>query len=446
MSTIQIQCLQDYFIPFESINSIWKADKRFPVQIIQRFITLNKKALSFLGINAIFEEVNYNKGILFTTSNFIGAAPLRSPLLGHYYTDINVTPRFGEDISELANKLQGILEPDYLDLALFNPSFLRYPTYFDCINYFNSFSKAINKPWNKFDSVTKIETHPCSSTNWSRYAQRSVYPNQTLMFDNKKNILSRNHKEWEKLTYILYIAINEFESYKTPISIKLQYFSIISVLKRYLLDHPYSPTSEYFIVHPNETGEIKKLKEDANKLLKRNTENNKSWRIDSAELFEKYVQYVLKRVSETIGARIISNQKFSILGHRPTWALRHLEPDVIIQKNETFCFADAKYKPHMLNAGSSSDVLKDSFRTDLHQLLAYCSFDPTKDKLGMLIYPSNEFKKIKLEAMNHLGSVCNEVLLVGLPFSIGEIESNVKHLSEAFSNANRISKKYNNID
>lgn len=432
MSIIRLQCLQECFISFNKLSTEWK-DRRYPEQAIQRFIVLNRDVFAFLGIIASIDEVNYEKGLRLTASKFVGAAPLRTPTTGKYYTDIQVLPRFGENISELAYLLRDILEPDYIDKELFHSDYLRAPFYFDCINYFNSFLKAIPEPWNKFDTIIKIESHPCSSTNWSKYAQASINPDNVLQFENRKNILSKNHKEWQELTYMLGVAISEFDSIKTPLSIKQRYFSELSILKKYLNEHQKLSPIAKFQIHSFEPSKIKDLKEKANKLLEHNISNNKSWKIDSAELFERYVQYILTQVGKVIGAQVLSNIKFSIKrDHSPAWMLRYLEPDVVIHKNETFYFADAKYKAHMLNVSSHSDVFKETFRSDLHQVLAYSSFDSSKDKMAMLFYPSDKFKDIKLEIVNRIGNVRNDVHLIGLPFTSIGLDVFINKLSEVF--------------
>lgn len=432
MSIIRLQCLQECFISFNKLSTEWK-DRRYPEQAIQRFIVLNRDVFAFLGIIASIDEVNYEKGLRLTASKFVGAAPLRTPTTGKYYTDIQVMPRFGENISELAYLLRDTLEPDYIDKELFHPDYLRAPFYFDCINYFNSFLKAIPEPWNKFDTIIKIESHPCSSTNWSKYAQASINPDNALQFENRKNILSKNHKEWQELTYMLGVAISEFDSIKTPLSIKQRYISELSILKKYLNEHQKLSPIVKFQIHSFEPSKIKDLKEKANKLLEHNISNNKSWKIDSAELFERYVQYILTQVGKVIGAQVLSNIKFSIKrDHSPAWMLRYLEPDVVIHKNETFYFADAKYKAHMLNVSSHSDVFKETFRSDLHQVLAYSSFDSSKDKMAMLFYPSDKFKDIKLEIVNRIGNVRNDVHLIGLPFTSIGLDVFINKLSEVF--------------
>lgn len=431
MPIIRIQCLKEHFIPFAKINADWKKDKRYPEQAIQRFITLNREVFSFLGVSASIDEVNYEKGLRLITSNFIGAAPLRTPSSGKYYTDIHITSRFGENISELAYLLKDTLEPEYIDKGLYHSDQMRAPFYFDCINYFNSYSKALHDPWNKFDSKIRIESNPCSSTDWLKYIQKSVNPSNIFKFENRKNILSREHKEWQELTYMLNIAICEFESFRTPSSIKHRYFSVVAMLKKYISGHQSVKPIAMFQIHTFDPPKIKELKENANKLLAHNSTNSKTWRIDSAELFERYVQYILKQVSDINGAHIMCNNKISITGkHRPSWVLRYLEPDIILHKDGKFYFADAKYKAHMLNVQSSASDLKETFRSDLHQILAYSSFDSSKNKTAILIYPCNKFKNIKLEAINKIGNVHNQIFLIGLPFTTVGLDTFINQLSE----------------
>lgn len=432
MSLIRIQSLQERFISFSKLNEDWKGDKRYPEQAIQRFITLNRESFSFLGISAKLDEVNYEKGIRLIASHFVGAVSLKMPTSGIFYTDIQVMPRFGENISELAYLLKDTIEPDYFDQVLHHPNQLKAPLYSECINYFHSFLEAIPVPWNKFNSSTKIETHPCSSTDWSKHIQKSVNPDNMLKFDNRKHLLSRKHKEWQKLTFVLNFALHEFESSNPPLSVKLHYLPIVSALKKYSSCNPQIYPSTKFQTHSFDPIKIKDLKKKANQLLEHKTANQKSWRIDSSKLFEKYVQYIFGCVANTCGAHVRSNHKFSIKGgYSLAWTLQYLEPDIILQKDRTLYFIDAKYKAHMLNPHLSTDIFKETFRTDLHQVLAYSSFDTSKNKKAILVYPCNKFINIKLEAVNNIGNARNQILLIGLPFTAFGLKDLIKEISKA---------------
>lgn len=275
------------------------------------------------------------------------------------------------------------------------------------------------------------QSHPCSSTNWSKYSIQSINPDNALKFENKKNILSREHKEWQELIYVLNIAIYEFESIKTPLSIRLRCFSVVSALKRYLNVHSCIKPITKFQLHSYEPAIIGELKTNANKLLEHNTENSKSWRIDSAELFERYVQYIMIQIGKINNANVICNNKFTITGnHLPTWTLRYLEPDIIFNKKDALYFVDAKYKSHMLNLQSSSGILKEAFREDLHQILAYSSFDTSKYKSSILIYPCDKLKILKLDAINNIKDIHNYIYLIGIPFTTVGYNNLVKQLSE----------------
>lgn len=346
--------------------------------------------------------------------------------------------------------LKDTLEPEYLDQDIQHQSQLRAPFYFDCINYFNSFLSAIREPWNKFDVTVKVEQQPTGKTNWTKYALNSCNPNKKLFFENRKNIQSRDHREWQELVYMLGVAINEFDSHKTPASIKLKFSDILTQLRIYYQTHRSVRRTNLFQTYTFESPRIKAVKVCANKLLQHNTANTKAWRIDSAELFERYVQYVLRLAGNIVGASVISNKRFSIRAAlHPKWMLNHLEPDIILQKGDSLYFADAKYKSHMFNTRTSTEDLKATFRHDLHQVLAYSSFNPGKDKTSLLIYPfhnestkSQEAKIIKLDATNPLANVHNRIYLIGIPIVTTDLNPIVRQIAALLTEQN---KEQNNV-
>lgn len=441
MPIISLKCLDDTFIPFHKLNLNWKVDKRYPEKAIQRFIIFNKDVLQFLGITARIEEINCEVGIQLITSKYVGVAPLRAPATGKYYADIEISSRFGENVSDVAFLLRDTLESEYLDRDIQHQSLLRAPFYFDCINYFNAFIDAIYEPWNRFDVSVKSEFHPAGSTNWTKHALNSYDPKKTLLFENRRNIQSRNHKEWQELVYVLGIAINEFNTSKTPVSIRLKFSDILTNLNRYFQTHTSVSRSELFKIQAFDSPRIKTIKECANKLLLHETANTKAWRIDSAELFERYVQYILTLVGKRIGARVINNKRFTIRSKSSAkWLLRHLEPDIVLQHNDHLYFADAKYKSHMFNTNTNTDFLRDTFRQDLHQILAYSSFNPSKDKISLLVYPfrndnskSMKGNTIKLESVNPLANVRNKIFLIGIPILTTGLDNIVNQIANILS-------------
>ena len=107
-----------------------------------------------------------------------------------------------------------------------------------------------------------------------------------------------------------------------------------------------------------------------------------------------------------------------ISGRAPAWSLRYLEPDIVLQREDNQLIIDAKYKSHMLNRGTISDGLKDSFRPDLHQVLAYSSFGTAEDKQVALVYPAEVFICQQQQISNPLTRATTNVHLVGIPLDI----------------------------
>lgn len=249
---------------------------------------------------------------------------------------------------------------------------------------------------------------------------------------------------------MLGVAINEFDSHKTPASIKLKFSDILTQLRIYYQTHRSVRRTNLFQTYTFESPRIKAVKVCANKLLQHNTANTKAWRIDSAELFERYVQYVLRLAGNIVGASVISNKRFSIRAAlHPKWMLNHLEPDIILQKGDSLYFADAKYKSHMFNTRTSTEDLKATFRHDLHQVLAYSSFNPGKDKTSLLIYPfhnestkSQEAKIIKLDTTNPLANVHNRIYLIGIPIVTTDLNPIVRQIAALLTEQN---KEQNNV-
>ena len=125
---------------------------------------------------------------------------------------------------------------------------------------------------------------------------------------------------------------------------------------------------------------IKGLKETANRILSHQNSSHYAWRIDFAEFFERYIQFMIADVARSKGARLTKNPKYSVSGNKPDWSLNYLEPDIVVDRGDVQYIIDAKYKSHMYNLRNHGDDLKEAFRHDLHQVLAYSSFGKSTRK------------------------------------------------------------------
>lgn len=424
-----IATLHSETIPFTALNKKWKCkNKQYPEAIIEKFIKLNEPAFRFLGIQAhgIFVDGKY--ALQLTTSNYVGCIPTLSPENGKPAGDIIVTGRFKEDILELLSVTGESILPEFNEnLRLSSGDISKPPLHYECANYIDHYIKAQKSNWRKFNNQLDIKNHPDGSTLWEKYAMNTD-PTQAFKYPNKNNRLILNHPEWEELTYVLHLAIGELESIRTPYRSKIAYLEKINRLKT-TYSHDKLKKISKTKIHMSDPTIIKELKSLANIILGDISDNRTAWRLDFATFFERYVQCIIERVAKLKGAKEHCNKHFNIYGDsKPQWCLNYLEPDIIIQHGECQYIVDAKYKSHMFNFRSNTEELRESFRHDLHQILAYTSLNQMQVKQAILIYPSGKFHNATITLRNPLNGTRSNVQIVGIPLIKAEVNNIVQNL------------------
>ncbi|MBR5651782.1 MAG: hypothetical protein IKW93_06170 [Bacteroidales bacterium] len=438
MSNIQtfsfgiIPTLSTVYWTSDRLKHSWKWRDRSMESVMQRFIDLNQKNLTYLGISANVETVNGRPAIKLTTSKFIGAIPIMSPMNGKAVGDLVVSGRFGENAGELITLLDSSIKPEYSDVFhLVQDSQMTPPIFIECCKYVDKYLEAERFKWKKFTNQVKIQKQPSGSTLWEEYALRTACnPLDFSTFKNKCNILTTDHPEWSQLNYVLKIAISELESRHAPLRTRSIYSTRIAQLKIRLKNKRMLPTNDIQI-RMSDPLVIKQLKELANIILSNKTNEKLAWRMDYAEFFERYVQYLLGDVAKKKGAREIDNPRYGVrVSNRPSWGLSYLEPDLILQKAQEQIVVDAKYKSHIFNWNDNSDELKDTFRHDFHQILAYCSLNSMTTKQAMLVYPFSDFTYHKMTVNSPTTNSEAQVYLVGIPLEKNRMEEVKKELND----------------
>lgn len=406
-----------------------KCDKRYLETSLQKFIIINKKMFEFLGLKIIIEGNNNDLSVKFISSNQIGAIPVKMPYNTMLRKDFQVVPRFTtnsdvfSELTQLLSILDYSIEPEYFENELLStPYQLRPPLYSEAAKYIELFYKALKYSWQKFEVVNRNHTYPKSGTDWNKYVSLVSDPTKALIYPAHDNILSTNHREWQELRYVFDIARNIIVNPSVPPSIKLKYQSEISRLQT-KVGSVISKSTNYINLHNIDPNCIKQLKQQANILLQKNSNSCTAWRIDIAALFEKYIQYILNRSTKGIANSVYSNSKITGKGNIPKWGLKYLEPDITIRTDKCIIMADVKYKSHYYAKNVESNILKETHRADLHQLLAYCSFEPQKSKIGLLIYPANKTSFETLEYVDKICGINNKIILCGIPFSVAKINN-----------------------
>ena len=309
----KLPTLSSVYWSSEKLKQSWKWSDRSMESVMQRFIDLNQKNLSYLGICAIIETVDGKPSLKLSTSKYIGAIPIISPMNGKAVGDLIVSGRFGENAGELITMLDSSIKPEYSDeFRLVQDSQMTPPIFIECCKFIDTYMEAEHFMWQKFSNITRKEQRPEGLTLWSEYAQRVARnPLDFSTFKNKKNILSTDHHEWAQLNYVLKIAISELETPRVPIRTRATYSSRIAQLKMKLRDRTVLATPVVKI-RMSDPMIIKRLKGLANIILNNKTNEKLAWRMDYAEFFERYVQYLMAKVAKKKGAREIDNPHYGI--------------------------------------------------------------------------------------------------------------------------------------
>lgn len=397
------------------------ADKRIIGQYLQKFIVYNSKYFNFLGVEPLIVGSDQSVSIVFRTSGFVGAIPLRAPDTGKQIGDFVVKPRFSghdryEEYIEILNLLGKEISPEIVDsLPLASGANFRPPLYLEATKFISSLEKLIKSNWRKFDNIKSYSDAPIGRVNWSKYFNESFKVENRQKFPIKKNVLSEFHSEYSEIRYVFDICKRELLSSNTPLRIKSTIRSRLEFLEEKLYNHKPKKTTNVILKFADNPVIIN-CKEQANRILHHNLLNSTAWRVDYSDVFEKFIQYVFKQVAKKTGGKLYSNYKFhSRTNKYYAWELKHIEPDAIYQKDNLLIFIDAKYKSHLYNKFGKSEQLKDDHRHDLHQIMAYSSFSNTSSKFGFLFYPSNNYETKKITFRNGINDTTNEIRLIGIP-------------------------------
>jgi hypothetical protein len=412
------------------------ADKKIIGLYLQKFIQYNSNLLRFLGVEVFIEGSDASASIYFKTSQFIGTIPLKAPDTGKQIGDFVVSPRFTgknrfEEYVEILELLGGEISPELIDsLPLASKSTFRPPLYLEAVKLISALELLVKQNWRKFD-VKEIDSfQPIGQVNWNKYANQSFKVEDRLKYPVRKNFLSEFHSEFSEIRFVYDLCKTELLSPNTPSNIRLLLFKRLSYLDEKLYFHKPKIASK-IQVRNSDNLVIKETKQIANRVLNFNLIDGTAWRVDFADVFEKFVQYIFKEVAKSIGGKFIPNLKInSNTRNKFQWNLNNLEPDGVLLKGELIFFIDAKYKSHLYNKYDQSESLKEEHRKDLHQILAYSSFNDAKNKIGFLCYPSNKVEISKIEYSFSQMNFSNQICMIGIPFKKDSIQKTKEILIE----------------
>ena len=133
---------------------------------------------------------------------------------------------------------------------------------------------------------------------------------------------------------------------------------------------------------------------------------------------------------QAIGGEIVCNPRYVGQAGYFDWQLHYLEPDIVLKFAETQIIVDAKYKSYLYHKRSKSDTLRESFRNDLHQLIAYTAFSTEKKKPCVIVAPFSRFEVSNIQYRSPFSDATVEIYCLGIPFSASSLSETVDQLCD----------------
>lgn len=436
----EMPCLTDHSGKLDgmTLQKKWfkSADKRIIGQYLQKFIDYNQECFSFIGVKPFVLGSDHNTCLAFESSSFIGVIPLRSSDTGRQIGDFVVSPRFVgsnryEDYIGILNLLESEINPTILDsLPLKSGRNFRPPLYLEAVKFIGVLESLLKNKWQKFDVIEQESFCLTGQINWGKYISNDYKVEKRLLFPSRRNILSELHSEYKEFRYVFDICKEELLSSNTPFRIKSGIRNRLECIEEKMYYHKPQKTLNMPIKF-SDNPVVKEAKSQANKILNFNFVNSTAWRVDFSDVFEKFVQYVFGQVAKETGGQLLSNFRFqSKTSSRYSWELKYLEPDAVFKRGKLIIMVEAKYKSHLFNKFTNSEKLKEDYRHDLHQLLAYSSFGNHLNKAGFLCYPSDKVEAKQLDFRNSINDSVQRIVMVGVPLTKSTIVEVKKVLIE----------------
>jgi hypothetical protein len=399
-------------------------DKRYTSQAFQKFLDYNKESFNFLGVIPVLEGSDSDLLISFKSSAYVGSVPLRSPENGKLMGDFQVFPRYVNSTNKFEEYISLIdiigkeVQPEFNDSLELTTTFgFTPPRYLEAIKFIDLLSKLIDKPWQKFNLQNILSPNFAGNINWKKYIEDDYNPQNKFRVPASISALSEDHLEYSKIKYVFELAKADILNKKTPLKIQCeQLFKINRIENKLNLFKPIQ--TKGLKIHQVDNLLVREAKKQANIILNYRTNTKLAWRVDYSSVFEKSVQYIFKELANEIGGSSLNNFFIPRKGKKYNgFELLRLEPDIVFSKDKTLYFIDAKYKAHLFNRLSTSQFLKEEYRKDLHQILAYSSFSSSETKEVFLCYPSNKEVITKSNYFNPLSNNQSIVYVVGIPLT-----------------------------
>ena len=407
-----------------------RPDKRIPYysRLCDTFIGYNADIFNMYHVTARTYADHRDVLLTMETTDMIGAFPLRSPTTGMWKHYMMIHPRQGWESFGVMLSSMGMKQVPKLESLPIHPYSSRdIPSWVIASIVVSRIEDLFKSLARKFQPVREYLSPPKGRIDWVEYITRQLPMMKILDIPCDISIIEDHRELMSYIRYALNKVQEDLLNAKSISPVVPMLLARIDKLMRlvcqYIPMRPPVGSLRPLLFGKNISSDrfakgleaIEWVNEDRG-FAGDNEFSGLAWSLNVNDFFEAYVETVAEQVALLSGGVLKVGRTYET-SIDICWenddgkAQRHLRPDFIIERDDETIILDAKYKGywHLLDRhdwhyGRSSQVesARESFRSDILQVLAYSTcFNSSKIRV-CLVYPCKDEEYVALQQSGDL--------------------------------------------
>lgn len=430
------------------------------------FLNLNKKYLDALGLTISLTSKDGRGYLKVTSSNMIGAIPILSLKNNDVVCGIYVEPNLSwSGFGDVCDLIGWPLVPTIIDETEKVPGGNKsIPPWLLAGPIIRSFHSALKRPGKNYVNRKEELSLVKGNIDYEKYIENNLASGKWQKMPCEYDDLSLNCQHHQHILAIVNKLLNDLQRSRQYNSSNKDLIRLGKIISKKLEDVTPILPRLIDIDRLSFRGVWNKYKEgfDYSKWLLTqkglggpDDGGGLPWKICSEELYELWVGYIAQKWSKLVGAIIkTSSNRSSIIpidwNIQYEKTMSYLLPDFTCEKNDEVWIFDAKYKnllEDLINHrwDQLEDYMKDSHRSDFHQILAYSSAFAQRHIISILAYPfdyteekEDLIKYTRIGKFSHDGNRNVWVVLLPIPMGHKTVGGLNRVVQETISNLNNI--------
>ena len=362
-------------------------------KLVSDFETQNRKVLKHYGITVRYSNNGKGGRVCFSTGEYIGALPLRSPLSGKWDYRAIIYPRIGwSGVGGMLSSMGWKVIPTLQKLPVLPQSAKEIPTWVIASVIIARIESLVHDVSRIYISKTEILKSPRGKIDWVHYAMRMMPTCRWTDLKCDFSELSDHPELMGVIKYTLQRVVGDLASCVEGGAIAIDLIQrankLLKLVSAYLPVRPTvrmlapifygknTPSTEF-----SEGLEAIQWSVENRGLAGLSDLRGLPWRMSIADFFEAYVETIVRRVAVYSGGQVTCgrlNETVIPVSWEHNWqgTQKSLKPDVVIKRDDEVIIFDAKFKGYWKQIFSRrwEDVSKEfqeEHRNDFLQVLAY---------------------------------------------------------------------------